>query len=102
TRLCRFMIQRCDKDSLDTVTEVDSTTLSPPELLRFDYSPTLHQAIINATKTFEWQVKRHELGILHYEEYGKGLIKKFKVSPDAYVQMAIQLAYYRMFGQLKA
>ncbi|XP_014673626.1 PREDICTED: carnitine O-palmitoyltransferase 1, liver isoform-like [Priapulus caudatus] len=32
-------------------------------------------------------------------EYGKGFIKKCKISPDAYIQMALQLAYYRDSGK---
>ncbi len=34
-----------------------------------------------------------------YQGYGKGLIKKFRCSPDAYVQMIIQLAYKKMYGK---
>ena len=30
------------------------------------------------------------------------MIKTFKISPDAFAQLAIQLAYYRMFGTLRA
>lgn len=36
---------------------------------------------------------------LHYD-YGKGFMKKVKISPDAYAQMALQLAYYRDTGKL--
>lgn len=32
-------------------------------------------------------------------EYGKGFIKPFKIHPDTYVQMAIQLAYYKVHGK---
>lgn len=31
--------------------------------------------------------------------YGKGFMKKCRVSPDAYIQMALQLAYYRDAGK---
>jgi hypothetical protein len=31
-----------------------------------------------------------------FDDYGKGFIKRCNVSPDAYVQMALQLAYYRV------
>lgn len=31
-----------------------------------------------------------------FQDWGKGRIKKCRCSPDAFVQMAIQLAYYRV------
>ncbi|KAK5022714.1 Carnitine O-acetyltransferase mitochondrial, partial [Cryomyces antarcticus] len=42
---------------------------------------------------------QHDLRVQAYQGYGKGLIKKFKCSPDAYVQMVIQLAYHKMYGK---
>ncbi|CAM6031347.1 unnamed protein product, partial [Sphagnum compactum] len=36
-----------------------------------------------------------ELRILVHNQYGKGFMKTCKLSPDAYIQMALQLAYYR-------
>jgi len=37
-----------------------------------------------------------DLRVLMYNAYGKGFIKRCNVSPDAYIQMALQLAYYRV------
>lgn len=37
-----------------------------------------------------------EMRLLVFQEYGKGFIKKSKVSPDGYIQMALQLANYRV------
>lgn len=31
-----------------------------------------------------------------FDTFGKGLIKKVKTSPDAFVQLALQLAHYRV------
>jgi carnitine O-acetyltransferase len=39
---------------------------------------------------------------LAYQGYGKRLIKKYGLSPDAYVQMSIQLAYFKLFGHSRA
>lgn len=39
-----------------------------------------------------------DLRLVMFTEYGKGHIKKCKVSPDAYVQLAFQLAYFRDAG----
>jgi len=37
-----------------------------------------------------------DLHLLMHDSYGKGFIKCCDVSPDAYIQMALQLAYYRV------
>ena len=37
-----------------------------------------------------------DLHLLMFNQYGKGLMKKCKMSPDAFIQMALQLAYYRV------
>lgn len=40
-----------------------------------------------------------QLRIYVHDHYGKGFMKTSKVSPDAYIQMALQLAYYRDAGR---
>ena len=37
-----------------------------------------------------------------FTEYDAGLVKKYGLSPDAFFQMAIQLAYYRLHGHCSA
>lgn len=39
-----------------------------------------------------------DLRILAFDDYGKGFMKTAKVSPDAFIQMALQLAYYRVIN----
>ncbi|KAI9824400.1 MAG: Carnitine O-acetyltransferase mitochondrial [Thelocarpon impressellum] len=73
--------------------------LPEPQLLRFQLSGEVRADIARATRAFEEVIGAHELRVQAYQGYGKGLIKTFRCSPDAYVQMVIQLAYHKMFGK---
>lgn len=39
-----------------------------------------------------------DMSVLDYSTYGKEAIKGYKCSPDAWAQMCLQLAFYKMFG----
>ncbi|XP_037713136.1 carnitine O-palmitoyltransferase 1, liver isoform isoform X1 [Drosophila subpulchrella] len=69
-----------------------------PTRLTWDLKPCLPQieeATIDVTKL----INEVNLRILVHQEYGKGFMKKCRISPDAYIQMALQLAYYRDAGR---
>lgn len=70
-----------------------------PQLVEFKITPEIQSEIDRASKDFTDIIGKHQLAIQAYQGYGKGLIKKFKASPDAYVQMIIQLAYFKMYGK---
>ncbi|CUM63673.1 uncharacterized protein PRCAT00001257001 [Priceomyces carsonii] len=75
--------------------------VSRPELLEFDLGPVTRQNIAGAIEKFDKTIAAHDEEIFQYFGYGKNLIKQFKVSPDAYVQMLIQLAYYKLTGKVR-
>jgi carnitine O-acetyltransferase len=70
-----------------------------PQLVEFKITSEIQSEIDRASKDFIDIIGKHQLAIQAYQGYGKGLIKKFKASPDAYVQMIIQLAYFKMYGK---
>ena len=72
--------------------------LPEPRPIKFIVNNDVKNDIQQAAKDFEDIIGQHELKVQAYQGYGKGMIKKFKCSPDAYVQMVIQLAYHKMFG----
>jgi len=56
--------------------------------------------MIHQAKTaFAKLIGDHSLGVQSFQGYGSNYIKKMGYSPDAYVQMAIQLAIYRLFKE---
>ncbi|PAA78813.1 hypothetical protein BOX15_Mlig011885g2 [Macrostomum lignano] len=70
-----------------------------PERLVWRCSESLANEIDDA---YQFSLKNNadlDLVVRDFNEYGKGVIKCFKVSPDAYVQMVLHLAYYRMHGK---
>ena len=72
--------------------------LPEPMPIRFHVDNNVKGEIYRAAKDFDSLIGQHELRVQAYQCYGKALIKKFKCSPDAYVQMVIQLAYHKMYG----
>jgi carnitine O-acetyltransferase len=70
-----------------------------PTVIKFHVNKEVQAELERATKDFTEVIGAHELRVQAYQGYGKGLIKKFKCSPDAYVQMIIQLAYFKMYGK---
>ena len=75
------------------------SNLPDPTPIRFHLTPELKEDIEAAQRHFDGQIGAHELRVQAYQGYGKGLIKKFKCSPDAYAQMIIQLAYHKFYGK---
>jgi carnitine O-acetyltransferase len=75
------------------------SSLPDPTPIKFHITKEVQAEIERATKDFTEVIGAHELRVQAYQGYGKGLIKKFKCSPDAYVQMIIQLAYFKMYGK---
>ncbi|CED84561.1 Carnitine O-acyltransferase CRAT [Phaffia rhodozyma] len=56
--------------------------------------------IKEAGKAHRELMGQHTMEGLHYEGYGKALIKKFKTSPDAWAQMVKHLAFYKLENRM--
>lgn len=85
-------------NKLDLADPSTRSDLPEPIALKFNISAEMDQAIDHAVINHRSLIGQHELKVQAFQGYGKGLIKKFKCSPDAYVQMIIQLAYHKMYG----
>ncbi len=68
--------------------------LRPPTQLVFDLDSDLIAACMQAKALAKSIITDLDLDIICYQNYGKAFIKHIGISPDAYVQMALQLAYF--------
>lgn len=99
SRMNDYILTQLSLNKVDHGSANASSSLPQPHELKFKLNNDLNKAIDSAGKAFDDLVGKHELRTLAYTAYGKNSIKKFKLSPDAYVQMVIQLAYYKMNGK---
>lgn len=77
----------------------DDMVLPPPRRLRWDMNSEAVDQISTARALTQDMKADLDLHILKHDNYGKGFIKTCKMSPDAYIQMALQLAYYKDHGK---
>lgn len=92
-------------ESLPTCSEVPAACgshLPPPERLEWVLETTDHKRIEEAALVLDNLVKDLDFQVYRYAGYGKDFIKSCKVSPDVFIQLALQLAYYRLYGKLTA
>jgi len=74
--------------------------LPPCRVLGWQFDGGLESAIGKSLADAQAAIADFDLRVISHTDYGKGLIKKFRVSPDAFIQMALQLAYFRNAGTI--
>ncbi|TMS05013.1 Carnitine O-palmitoyltransferase 1, liver isoform [Larimichthys crocea] len=73
--------------------------LPGPQRLQWDI-PTECQDVIESSLTLARNLADDvDSHIFPFNDFGKGLIKKCRTSPDAFIQIALQLAHYRDKGK---
>uniref|UniRef100_A0A671XYW1 Choline O-acetyltransferase n=1 Tax=Sparus aurata TaxID=8175 RepID=A0A671XYW1_SPAAU len=73
--------------------------LPAPRRLRWKCTPEIHKLLASSADKLQRLVKNLDMDVHKFYDYGKEFIKKQKMSPDAYIQVALQLAYYRCHGR---
>ncbi|KAF1752593.1 hypothetical protein GCK72_019148 [Caenorhabditis remanei] len=72
-----------------------------PERLCWDMDKETLEAIDEAYKSSKHVADDFSNSNIVFTEYGKDFMKKARVSPDAYIQMALQMAYYKDQGKFE-
>ena len=78
--------------------ETPAGFVMPPKHLKFTLTEEINPYLEKAWGHMKELQEDLQMKVLNFTGFGKGKIKTFKLSPDSFVQMAIQLAFYRLHG----
>jgi carnitine O-acetyltransferase len=98
-RMNEFILGSIDKGKVDLAETPVSGELPAVEELTFEVNPQVTQALKEAERRYAELLGDHHMKVLNYEGYGKDLMKKYKISPDAWAQMVKQLAFHKLEGR---
>ncbi|UZJ56481.1 hypothetical protein CBS101457_005801 [Exobasidium rhododendri] len=86
-----------EKEDLEIAQSVARDTA--PKKLEWSLNQELSDAIRFGETRLSDLICQNECQVLEFNDYGKNFITRHKFSPDAFVQMAFQAAYYRLYGR---
>jgi hypothetical protein len=66
-----------------------------PRKLRWKLSDPVNTCIENAKFKFDQMIDDLDFSLLKFCKFGRDFPKKIKVSPDSFIQLSMQLAYYK-------
>ena len=73
-----------------------------PHKLEWEMVPELTTALRFAETRLADLIQQNEFATLEFMHYGKNFMTSMGFSPDAFVQIAFQAAYYGMYGRLES
>lgn len=100
TTVIGFVDALHDVETLERINCGDGKSLKPPQFqpIEFTLNTDLENEISQATEAFFTFAADTATSVFSFESFGASRIKSLKVSPDAFVQLAFQLAHYRVKG----
>jgi carnitine O-acetyltransferase len=98
-RFCQEVLDMVSDKSFDHGSPLSAQSKGPIPM-EWELSPASQAAVADADAAAVELATSHELS-MHNTSYGKAAIKNFKVSPDSWAQMIIQLAHKRLYPNEK-
>ncbi|KAM6951280.1 choline O-acetyltransferase b [Aplochiton taeniatus] len=84
-----------ESSALPLVSSSSVTKIDPPRRLLWKCTLHIEGLLANSAKRLQKLVDNLDMDSYTFKGYGKEFIKKQKMSPDAYIQVALQLTFYR-------
>ncbi|KAM4636173.1 choline O-acetyltransferase [Discoglossus pictus] len=98
---CTEHLLKYMKSSPKKLVRADSVSELPaPRRLRWKCSPDIQGHLASSAEKLQRIVNNLDFTVYKFKKYGKEFIKKQKMSPDAFIQVSLQLAFYRCHRRL--
>jgi carnitine O-acetyltransferase len=81
--------------------KIDTNVVTIPRKLEWNLTSELSLALRFGETRLSDLISQNEFAVLEFNNYGSDFIKKLKCSPDAFVQMSFQAAYYALYGKVE-
>jgi carnitine O-acetyltransferase len=85
-----------DQEAGTTKPAIGTGSFEKASQLNFETTPQIDELIKFSSENIDKLAADVDMGYLHFNDYGKNFIKTQKFSPDSFIQMAIQFAFYRL------
>ncbi|MGF1792636.1 choline/carnitine O-acyltransferase [Photobacterium profundum] len=92
-------IDKVSVDEKDAFTDTEGSLAQRVKEVEFDLDSVLTQTTRAAVDLFVQHSANNQIRVLNFKPFGKNQIKQFGVSPDAFVQLALQLAEHKLYGK---
>ncbi|XP_068439323.1 choline O-acetyltransferase-like [Clinocottus analis] len=100
---CSEYLMKCITGSPAKMARASSIReLPPPRRLLWKCNPHIQGLLSASGDRLQRLVNNLDMDVFKFDVYGKEFIKKQKMSPDAFIQLALQLAFYKCNRRLVA
>ncbi|KAJ2947279.1 hypothetical protein O0L34_g16993 [Tuta absoluta] len=74
--------------------------LPAPQAMKWNLAPDILRTIEVAGRDLDRNIADLDFKVYTYKGYGREFMKSCRTSPDVYIQLALQYAYFKMYGYL--
>ncbi|XP_019726348.1 carnitine O-acetyltransferase b [Hippocampus comes] len=97
--LLDYILHNCENPD---PTRAPLVPLPMPKKLYFHIDREIKRDIENAKQNLDILINDLDVNVFNFTKFGKDLPKQHKLSPNSFIQVALQLAYYRVHGDVCA